>query len=267
VGRKLARQLTRREKAQAGWEENKRRMTEYAEIEEPAPKQQEVPRLEPKNNRQKNAQAYLNTGTPVVILSGSAGTGKSLLAAHRIAQLLKAKKIDKVWLARPAVAVGKSIGMLPGDVKEKLLPYFRQTLDHLAKFLGKGPLDYYVNKGVVEMVPMEYIRGFSFEHCFVLVEESQNMTDDDFEMMLTRMGENSQICFTGDTRQNDLRNQESGLKTTIEFVERLLQTHPEYMLREDIDALDEGFGIVKFLPEDVVRSGLTRSLVKAYYHR
>lgn len=264
MAKRMMRQ-TRREKALQQSEQQRQRLREYAEYDDPPPKAQEVPRLEPKNQRQKNAVAFLAQGTPIVVLTGSAGTGKSMIAAHRVATLLRSKKINKVWLARPAVGVGKSVGLLPGEIKDKLTPYFRQTLAHLERFLGKGPLTYFLEKGVIEMAPMEYIRGMSFEDCFVLVEESQNMTHEDFEMMFTRMGENSQMCLTGDTKQNDLKG-ESGLKTTVALVERMLQTHPEYMSGKDMDELDAGIGVVRFQPEDVVRSGLTRALVTMYFH-
>jgi len=245
-------------------DQNMQRLAEYAAYEE-APKQQAVPKLEPKNQNQKTALGYLTSGTPVVFLTGSAGTGKSMLAAYRAASLLRSKKINKVYLVRPAVAVGKSIGLLPGEVKEKLAPYFAQTLVHLEKFLGKGYLTYCLEKGVIEMKPVEYLRGMSFEDCMVIAEEVQNFTAEEMEMMLTRIGENCTIVFTGDTKQHDLKGV-SGLQKTIDLLHRILQGHPEYMSHDDMDELDDGVGIVQFKPEDVVRSGLTKAFVKLYYH-
>lgn len=224
-----------------------------------------VEKFEPKNQRQKEALGHLVTGKPVVFLTGSAGVGKSMIAAYYAATLLTAKKINKIYLVRPAVTVGKSIGALPGTTKEKLAPYFAQTVSHLSKFLGPGYTNYCLEKDVIEMQPVEYLRGRSFEDCFVLIEESQNLTHEEFEMLLTRLGEDCQMVFTGDQKQNDLRL-ESGLKTTVELIEKTLQSHPNYMLRDDMDALDDCIGIVKFTPDDVVRSGLTRALVKLYFH-
>jgi phosphate starvation-inducible PhoH-like protein len=93
----------------------------------------------------------------------------------------------------------------------------------------------------------------------------QNFTSEEMEMMLTRLGENCQIVFTGDTKQHDLKGV-SGLEKTIQLLDKILQGHPEYMTHDDIDELDDGIGIVRFKPEDVVRSGLTKAFVKLYYH-
>ena len=236
-----------------------------AALNEPVYEKSGTVRLQPKNANQKKALAYLNSGTPVVLLTGSAGTGKSMLAAYRAATMLKEKKIDKVYLVRPAVAVGKSIGLLPGTIEEKLAPYFAQTVAHIEKFLGKGMTTYCLEKRVIEMKPVEYLRGMSFENCIVLVEESQNLTPEEFEMMLTRLGDNCQLIFTGDQKQNDLKGQ-SGLKTTIALLDKTLDEEPAYMDESDLDELDRGIGVVKFMPEDVVRSGLTKAFVKMYYH-
>ena len=224
-----------------------------------------ISRLEPKNNNQRIALQYLNSNTPVVFLTGSAGTGKSLLAAYRAASLLKSKQIHKVFLVRPAVSVGKSVGMLPGDIKEKLAPYFAQTLAHVEKFLGPGGMKYCTNHDQIEMKPVEYLRGMSFENCMVIAEEVQNFTSEEMEMMLTRLGQNCQIVFTGDTKQHDLKGV-SGLSATIKLLDKMLQTHPEYMSSDDMAELDEGIGIVRFMPEDVVRSGLTRAFVRMYHN-
>jgi phosphate starvation-inducible protein PhoH and related proteins len=259
---------TRREKARAKTPATDVRFDprferfESAEVYE---KPQVVARLEPKNQNQKVALSYLNADTPIVFLTGSAGTGKSMLAAYRAATQIKAKRVRKVFLVRPAVSVGKSVGMLPGDIKEKLAPYFAQTMAHLEKFLGKGPMTYCLNHDQIEMKPVEYLRGMSFEDCIVIAEEVQNFTTEEMEMMLTRLGENCQIIFTGDTKQHDLKGI-SGLDSTIKLLDRMLQTHPEYMTEEDMDELDEGIGIVRFKPEDVVRRGLTKAFVKMYYN-
>lgn len=229
------------------------------------PPRKAVEKLEPKNQNQKIALSYLNSGTPIVFLTGSAGTGKSLLAAYRAASQLVNKRIQKVFLVRPAVSVGKSVGMLPGDIKEKLGPYFAQTMAHIEKFMGKGQMIAALDYNKIEMKPVEYLRGMSFEDCIVIAEEVQNFTTEEMEMMLTRLGENCQIIFTGDTKQHDLKGV-SGLDTTIKLLDRMLQTHPEYMTQEDMDELDDGIGIVRFKPEDVVRRGLTKAFVKMYYN-
>lgn len=235
------------------------------DIQPEADKSPILSRLEPKNQNQKTALYYLNNETPIVFLTGSAGTGKSMLAAYAAATRLKKKSVQKVYLVRPAVSVGKSVGMLPGDIKEKLAPYFAQTMNHLGKFLGQGMLTYCLNHEKIEMKPVEYLRGMSFEDCMVIAEEVQNFTAEEMEMMLTRLGENCTIIFTGDTKQHDLKGT-SGLDLTLKLLNRIATTHPAYMSNEDMDVLDEGVGIVQFKPEDVVRSGLTKAFVKMYYN-
>jgi phosphate starvation-inducible PhoH-like protein len=229
-------------------------------------KKQPVPTLEPKNTNQRTALKYLTDDKKkVVFLTGSAGTGKSLLAAYRAASQLKSKKIKKVFLVRPAVSVGKSVGMLPGDIKEKLAPYFAQTMAHLRKFLGDGHMTYCLEKEVIEMKPVEYLRGMSFEDCMVIAEEVQNFTAEEMEMMLTRLGDGCQIIFTGDTKQHDLKGI-SGLEQTINLLNTVQRDAPSYLNSDDLDELDDGIGIVQFMPADVVRSGLTKAFVKMYYN-
>lgn len=264
MGRKTDRtpRLTRREKL---LQERIAAKAQISVTEGPAPTASKGFVVEAKNPNQRTALRYLNEGKSIIFLTGSAGTGKSLLACSRAANLLRSKSIEKIYLCRPAVGVGKSIGLLPGEIKDKLGPYFKQTINHLERFLGKGFTKYCLDKEIIEMQPAEYLRGMSLENCFVLVEEAQNFDHEDMECAITRLGENCQMVFTGDTKQNDLRV-ESGLKTTVELIERTLQTHPNFMDREDMDAMDDEVGIVKFQPADVVRHGLTRAFVKLYYH-
>lgn len=244
-----------------------RRERQMQELEIPAPRiiPKPVPRLDPKNERQRTALSYLEEGRPVVFLTGSAGTGKSLLAAYRAAKQFSSKSVRKIYLVRPAVSVGKSIGLLPGEIEEKLAPYFAQTLTHLSKFMGHGPLEHALKAKDIELKPVEYLRGMSFENCIVLCEEIQNFTTDELEMVLTRLGDNCQFIGTGDEKQHDLKGN-SGLETTLKLFDKVLQGHPEYMTHEDMDALDDGIGIVRFKPEDVLRSGMTRAFVKLYYY-
>lgn len=265
MGRKLNRtpRLTRREKLLQERLEAKASQELRSEGQPPTASKGFV--VEAKNPNQRTALRLLNEGKAIIFLTGSAGTGKSLLACSRAANLLRSKRIEKIYLCRPAVGVGKSVGLLPGEIKDKLGPYFKQTIIHLERFLGKGYTKYCLDKEIIEMQPAEYLRGMSLENCFVLVEEAQNFDHEDMECAITRLGENCQMVFTGDTKQNDLKVQ-SGLKTTVELIEHTLQTHPNFMDREDMDALDDDIGIVKFQPADVVRHGLTRAFVKLYYH-
>jgi phosphate starvation-inducible PhoH-like protein len=126
-------------------------------------------------------------------------------------------------------------------------------------------MSYCIESKQIEMKPVEYLRGMSFENCVVICEESQNLTSDEMEMMLTRLGDGCQIIFTGDTRQNDLRGA-SGLQHTVDLINKIIDEEPDYMHDEDLDELDSGVGVIKFTPDDVVRSGLTRAFVRLYYN-
>ncbi len=224
-----------------------------------------VPKFVPATENQKKAVALLRKGVKILFLQGSAGTGKSMLAAWWAATLKKEKKVDKIYLVRPAVVTGKSVGLLPGTEQEKLEPYFVQTLIHLEKFMGHGFMNYCVEHGEIELKSGEYLRGRSFEDCVVLVEEAQGFTDSDLEMVLTRLGNNCTFIFTGDQKQHDLRGV-SGLKTTIELINNVIDEQPNYLSDEDLACMEDLIGVVQFMPEDCVRSGLTKAFVKMYYN-
>lgn len=224
-----------------------------------------VPKFVPATDNQKKAVGLLRSGVRALFLMGSAGTGKSMLASWWAGSLKKDHKVSNIYLVRPNVSTGKSGGSLPGTEHEKLLPFFAQTLIHLETFMGKGYTNYCVEHNEVELKSGEFLRGRSFEDCVVLVEEAQNFTSDELEMVLTRMGKNSTFIFTGDQKQNDLRGQ-SGYKTTIDMIAKVLQEQPEYLKDEDLDALENLVGEVVFTPDDCVRDGLTRAFVKMYYH-
>ncbi len=224
-----------------------------------------VPKFVPATPNQKKAVALLRGGVKVLFLQGSSGTGKSMLAAWWSASLMKDKKVGKIYLVRPSVATGKTAGYLPGTEYDKLLPFFAQTLTHLATFMGQGYLNYCIEKELIELKSGEYLRGRSFENCVVLVEEAQNFTHSDMEMMLSRMGKDSTLLLTGDTKQNDLKGA-SGLGTTIDLINRMIVEQPEYLDDDDLTSLESSVGFVEFMPEDCVRSGLTRAFVKMYYN-
>lgn len=228
-------------------------------------RQQPVAKFIPATDNQKLAVAMLRRGVKILFLQGSAGTGKSMLAAWWAATLKKEKKVDKIYLVRPAVVTGKSVGLLPGTEYEKLEPYFVQTLIHLETFMGHGFMNYCVEHGEIELKSGEYLRGRSFENSIVLVEEAQNFTDSDLEMVLTRLGKNTTFILTGDQKQNDLRGG-SGLTSTINLISRMITEAPAYLDNDDLDALEDTVGAVQFMPEDCVRDGLTRAFVKIYYN-
>lgn len=227
---------------------------------------EKVPKFVPATENQKLAVSLLRKGVKILFAVGSAGAGKSMIAAWWAATQYKAKVIDKIYLVRPAVATGKSVGLLPGTEAEKLAPYFAQTFIHLEKFMGKGALEHAVAAGNIEMKSGEYMRGRSFEDAIVICEEVQNFTDSDLEMLLTRLGRNCTYLLTGDQKQNDLRGM-SGLMSTITLINQTIDNAPKGLSDEDLDALEDMIGVVQFTPEDCVRDGLTRAFVKMYYYQ
>lgn len=219
-----------------------------------------------KTQNQREALKRLNSGTSIVALLGSAGTGKSFLACYHAAKKLKEKQVSKVYLVRPAVGVGPTVGLLPGELDEKLRHYFAQTRSHLEHFLGKGFTSYCFEKKVIEMYAVEYMRGMSLEDCIVICEESQNFTTEQIEMLFTRMGENSQLVLTGDEKQHDLKRTDVGIKKVTALIEGILNEQPDYMQDDELDTLENDVAVIRFTPDDVVRSGLCKAMVRMFYY-
>jgi len=222
--------------------------------------------LSPRGDNQKKLLAYLREGRKIVFGMGVAGSGKSLISAYYASELLRTKKVEKIFLVRANVHCGKSVGMLKGDLDQKLFPFLAQTLTHLEKFLGKTFVNYCLEKKVIELCAVEYMRGTSFENCFVICEESQGLTEDEFEMMMTRVGENAQLCFTGDQRQVDLK-ETTGLAKTLAHIEKVKKERPEYLDTEDMNEFLTNMGVVTFTFEDVQRSKMVKALTKMYFHK
>ena len=179
---------------------------------------------------------------------GPAGTGKTYLAvAFAIAQLKKGI-VKKIVLARPAVEAGESLGFLPGDFKEKIDPYLRPLYDALEDMLPTDQLKSYVEKNIIEIVPLAYMRGRTLNNSYIILDEAQNSTNLQMKMFLTRIGPNSKAIITGDITQIDLPPRtESGLIQ----VEKILKNV-------------EGVGFIYFEKEDVVRHKLVKDIINAY---
>ncbi len=179
---------------------------------------------------------------------GPAGTGKTYIAVAMAINSLKAKEVEKIILARPAVEAGERLGFLPGDLQEKVDPYLRPLYDALYDILGRERSLTLKEKEVIEVVPLAYMRGRTLNNAFIILDEAQNSTKEQMKMFLTRMGFGSKVIVTGDITQIDLpRGKKSGL----------------------IDALDilsdvEGIGVCRLTDSDVVRHPLVRRIVNAY---
>ncbi|WP_221031025.1 PhoH family protein [Actomonas aquatica] len=185
---------------------------------------------------------------PVVFGVGPAGTGKTYLAvAHAVSALLR-NEVEKIILTRPAVEAGEALGFLPGDLREKILPYLRPLYDAMADMLSGDDVTKLTERGIIEIAPLAYMRGRTLSRAYVILDEAQNTTSEQMMMFLTRLGEGSRMIITGDTTQVDLpRSKGSGLLE----VERILQGI-------------EGIAFHQFSGADVVRHPIVQRIIAAY---
>ena len=179
---------------------------------------------------------------------GPAGTGKTYLAVASAVDALLKERVDRIILMRPAVEAGEKLGFLPGDLSQKVDPYLRPLYDALYEMLGIERTEKYLEKGIVEIAPLAYMRGRTLNNSFIIVDESQNTTKEQMKMILTRMGFGSYLLINGDLTQIDLpKNIESGLAHAVRVVNDT----------EDI-------GVVNFDSKDIVRHPLVRKIIDAY---
>lgn len=184
----------------------------------------------------------------IVFAIGPAGTGKTYLAVAFAVAELKNKIVKKIVLTRPAVEAGESLGFLPGDLSEKVDPYLRPLYDALDEMLPFEKLKSYLERNIVEVIPLAYMRGRTLNNAFVILDEAQNTSDTQMKMFLTRLGANSKAIITGDVTQIDLPKRDiSGLVQIQEVL-------------KDI----EGISFVRFNKGDVVRHKLVKDIIEAY---
>lgn len=184
----------------------------------------------------------------IVMGIGPAGTGKTYLAVAMAAKAFKAHEVNKIILTRPAVEAGEKLGFLPGDLQDKVDPYLRPLYDALFEMFGADNFSKYMEKGIIEVAPLAYMRGRTLEGSFIILDEAQNTTSEQIKMFLTRLGNDSKMVITGDVTQIDLPDSKSsGL---IEAMKVLRNVDDIY--------------IHKFNEKDVVRHKLVQDIVKAY---
>ena len=179
---------------------------------------------------------------------GPAGTGKTYLAVAAAVQALEEEQVRRILLVRPAVEAGEKLGFLPGDLSQKIDPYLRPLYDALYEMMGFERVDRLIEKNVIEVAPLAYMRGRTLNNSFIILDESQNTTEEQMKMFLTRIGFGSTAVITGDVTQIDLpRNTRSGLKSAVEVLKGV-----------------EGIGFTWFNAKDVVRHPLVQRIVQAY---
>lgn len=178
---------------------------------------------------------------------GPAGTGKTFLAVYQALVYLWAKKetgIRRIIVTRPVIEAGEKIGFLPGDISQKMDPFIRPIFDGLYEIIGFDETKKIIDKGVIEIAPLAFMRGRTFNDSFIIIDEAQNCTYEQLKMALTRIGKNSKCIVNGDPMQTDLQN--SGLKAIIEALTNI-----------------ENIGIVKFSAQEVERSEIVKAIVGA----
>ncbi len=204
-------------------------------------------RVAPKTVNQKRYVDSIRENT-VTFGIGPAGTGKTFLAVALAAAALSRREINRIILTRPAVEAGERLGFLPGDLMAKVDPYLRPLFDALHDMLDPERVSQHLERGVIEVAPLAFMRGRTLNDSFIILDEAQNTSPEQMKMFLTRLGFNSKMVVTGDITQVDLpREQDSGLVVVSDILESV-----------------EGIEFVRFGEEDVVRHKLVRRIVAAY---
>jgi len=203
--------------------------------------------IKPKTVGQK---IYINSirENDIVFGIGPAGTGKTYLAMAMAVAAFKNKEVNRIILTRPAVEAGESLGFLPGDLQEKVDPYLRPLYDALYDILGPEVYAKYMERGLIEVAPLAYMRGRTLDASFVILDEAQNTTNEQMKMFLTRLGFGSKAIITGDITQIDLpRGKNSGLKQVTNVLNNI-----------------KGIDFVYLTKKDVVRHQLVQRIIEAY---
>lgn len=206
----------------------------------------------PRTVTQKAFLTLLNApGVPVVFASGPAGTGKTLLSCAVGAQQLALGKVQRLIVTRPAVSVDEQHGYLPGTIDDKMDPWTRPVIDSLRKYFRPKDIDSMRKDGVVEVCPLAYMRGRTFDHSWIIADEMQNSTPSQMRMVLTRIGEGSKLVVTGDPAQHDRGYDQNGL---IDFLTRL-------------GTSSESIQHIQFSEQDIIRHPVIKEILEVYKYQ
>lgn len=203
--------------------------------------------IRPKTKDQKDYLAMIRKKT-ITFGIGPAGTGKTYLAVVMAVLALKRREVERIVLTRPAVEAGEKLGFLPGDLQEKIDPYLRPLYDGLYDTLGQETAQRHLEKGIIEIAPLAYMRGRTLDDAFIILDEAQNTTPEQMKMFLTRIGFGSKAVVTGDLTQIDLPNaNQSGLRQAYRILQNI-----------------EEIGFYTLKAEDVVRHPVVAKIIRAY---
>lgn len=209
----------------------------------------DIPSYSPKGY---NQQLYVDTlnkpSNKLLFVIGPAGTGKTMFACLKAAELLKSGEINKVIITRPIVTVDEDLGFLPGNIVQKMDPWTRPIFDLFMEYYTKTEIDNLVKTNVIEIAPLAYMRGRTFKHSFIIADEMQNSSPNQMKMLTTRIGRNSRMVITGDLDQSDLTT-ENGLK---DIVSRLKKYETKLIK------------IIEMKNSDIDRSEIVRQIIEVY---
>ena len=209
--------------------------------------------MKPKSDiysKTKGQQEYINilTKYSLTICTGPAGTGKTYIAIAKAVNALINNEVNRIILTRPAIEAGESLGFLPGDLKQKIDPYIRPLFDALHDMIPSDTIDKYIEKGIIEVAPLAYMRGRTLNNSFIILDEAQNTTNQQMLMFLTRLGFESKCVVTGDPSQVDLVDKnKSGLIRAHKLLKRIDQ-----------------IGICELNKKDVIRHPIVQKIIEAY---
>jgi phosphate starvation-inducible PhoH-like protein len=199
-------------------------------------------------NQQKYLTAIDNDEHKLIIVHGPAGTGKTLFACVNAIEYLKNNIVEKIVLTRPVVSVEEEIGYLPGNINQKMDPWTRPLFDIFLEYYKKQDIDRMIENQIIEIIPLGYMRGRTFKNSYIIADEMQNSTPNQFKMITTRLGDNSRMVVTGDLKQSDLR-ENNGLT--------------DFLNRSQFKNLNE-ISIIKLEQTDVERSNIVKTVLGIY---
>lgn len=239
--------MTRRREKQQRWDKERQ---ESQPTRRTVPPKKQLVQIAPRTANQKHYLRKLqNENIDIVFGIGAAGVGKTYLPCLLAVKMLKENAIDKVVVTRPAVSVDEEHGFLPGSLEQKMTPWVRPIFDVFSQYYYAREIEHMIREGVIEIAPLSYMRGRSFERCFIIADEIQNATVSQTKMLLTRIGEGSKMVVTGDLNQHDRGFENNGLS---DFVDKLKNSDSKRI------------SVIEFGIEDIQRHPVVAEVLRLY---